>query len=359
MRLLNLLIAVSLTPSVAGCAFYPGLLEGEEAAGAPAPAQLLSDYGFFVGELAELQPADGVIPYEPVAPLWSDGALKQRFIALPEGESIAFGEGEDWLFPLGSVVIKHFAFALDRRKPNGEQVHVETRLMTLGEGGWSGEVYLWNREQTDAERFLPGRLVGLELADEDGSLIRQDYVVPNRNHCSSCHERDDETHLLGTITVQLNGPVERDGSQVEQLDWLAEQGLFREPIPSSEQLPALVRPQGDAPLEDRARAYLHANCSHCHRPGANAAPSGLFFLHSERNPTNYGVCKRPVAAGAGSGGRDFDIVPGEPDASIVTYRIESTDPGGKMPELPNLLPHAEGVKLIRDWIEAMPPRACE
>ncbi|MEE2828906.1 MAG: SO2930 family diheme c-type cytochrome [Myxococcota bacterium] len=333
--------------------------EGSDAGQVEPPAAFLSDYGFVEGELRDLQPVDGVLPYEPVAPLWSDGALKDRFMVVPPGEAVGFDPGEDWDFPLGSVIIKHFAFPRDLREPEGERLHVETRLMVLGEEGWVGEVYLWNEEQTDAEHFLPGTLVQLDLLDEEGEPFLQDYVVPSSNHCSNCHSRDDRMHLLGATTAQLNGEVERGEGPVNQLDWLAQSGLFGEEVPRAEELTALSAPFGAAPLEARARSYLHANCAHCHRPGGNAAPSGLFFPYWEEDPTAYGICKRPVAAGAGSGGRAFDVVPGDPDASILTFRVESTEPGIKMPELGNLLVHHEGVELLRDWIGAMEPQSCE
>lgn len=359
MRLLSLLPGLAAASVVAGCSVQPPQEEAGPAAGSAEPAALLSDYGFFEGELAQLRPAEGVTPYEPVSPLWSDGALKSRFLVLPEGESIDVRDDEEWELPLGSVLIKHFAFARDAREPEGERVHVETRLMTQTEEGWTGEVYLWDEDQAEAERFLPGALLTLDLLDEQGEAAPMHYVVPNTNHCRNCHEREDGMHLLGVIPAQLNTEVERDGELVSQLDWLAEQGLFSQPLPPAAELPALASPTGPAPLEDRARSYLHANCSHCHRPGANAWPSGLFFTYWEDDPIRYGVCKRPVATGAGSGGHSFDIVPGDPESSIVTFRMESTDPDIKMPELSNLQAHAEGVELVWDWIAQMPHQLCE
>jgi hypothetical protein len=71
-----------------------------------------------------------------------------------------------------------------------------------------------------------------------------------------------------------------------------------------------------------------------------------------------GICKSPVAAGDGSGGRRADIVPGSPDESILIYRVESTDPEIKMPELPNLTPDDQGAELLRAWIESLSPQGC-
>ena len=115
--------------------------------------------------------------------------------------------------------------------------------------------------------------------------------------------------------------------------------------------PGTTRKTGS--LDARARAWLEINCAHCHNPAGPARNSGLDLLASQTNPTAYGVYKAPVAAGRGSGGREFDIVPGQPDKSIMVYRIASTDGGIMMPELGKRLVHEEGLALIREWIAAM------
>jgi hypothetical protein len=110
-------------------------------------------------------------------------------------------------------------------------------------------------------------------------------------------------------------------------------------------------------LDERARAWLEMNCAHCHNPQGPARTSGLDLMASQRNPTACGIFKTPVAAGRGSGGRDFDVVPGEPDKSITMFRLLSSDAGIMMPELGKRLIHTEGVELVRQWIAAMPPQA--
>jgi hypothetical protein len=66
-----------------------------------------------------------------------------------------------------------------------------------------------------------------------------------------------------------------------------------------------------------------------------------------------GFCKQPVAAGKGTGNRLYDIAPGQADASVLMFRMDSDDPSVMMPELGRSVVHAEGVQLIRDWIVAM------
>ena len=112
-------------------------------------------------------------------------------------------------------------------------------------------------------------------------------------------------------------------------------------------------------LEERAMSYVDANCAHCHNPHGPAGVSGLSLLYNESSKASLGICKPPVAAASGSGGREFSIVPGEPDSSIFIYRIESTDPGEMMPEVGRTLVHKEGVALLREWISAMTPKGCQ
>lgn len=319
----------------------------------------LSELGLFVGELKKLQPADGVVPYTVVSPLFSDFAGKERFIVLPDGESIAFTDGEDWTWPEGTTVVKNFFFDLDRRDPDeGEFSIIETRLLELGPDGWEGSTYVWNEEQTDAYPLVEGDRITIEFTDENGDASEQEYEIPNLDHCASCHGRDDELHLLGPFTHQLNYDVQRDGATVNQLSWMEEQGMFDQALPPPADLPAMVDPYGGGDLELRARSYLHANCSHCHRAGGGAGVSGLSFPFWEDRNLHLGICKIPAAAGAGTGGHSYDIVPGAPDDSIAVFRIESLDPDIKMPELPTRLLNPDGIQLIREWISAMPADDC-
>ncbi|RMG93918.1 MAG: hypothetical protein D6705_17445 [Deltaproteobacteria bacterium] len=326
------------------------------------PYERLSDYGFFVGDLRDLEPAAGVVPYRVVSPLWADHAGKARFVVLPEGEKATFDPGETWSFPPGTIVIKNFFFDLDRRDPGGEARIVETRLLVRDETeGWVPYTYIWAEDESDAYFHAAGDRIEVHFVDENGAEAEQEYIVPNTDECDSCHARDDETHLLGLVTPQVNFEGELgDGTVGNQLERLADAGIFDGPIPATDTLPRFVDPFGTAPLTDRVRSYLHANCSHCHRPGGDAAQAGLDFTAFDPDPlpAKLGVCKEPVAAGPGTGGREYDVVPGLPDESILVYRMESTDPETRMPELPIRIPHADGIALVREWITSMEPVGC-
>lgn len=335
------------------------------------PYDNLSDYGFFVGDIADLVPAEQVYPYTVVSPLFSDFAGKERFIYMPPGEQIHIdwagadpgpgGEGELWEFPLGSVLIKNFWFDLDRQNPGQDQnaKRVETRLMVRFPDAWEVYTYVWDDAETDAVLKKYGDLIEIAFTDEQGQPAMQNYKVPSLEQCGSCHSRNNVLKTLGPVTHQMNYLVEREGDMVNQMQWLESLGLFDEALPELDAFPTLVDPMGgEGTLDQRARSYLHANCSHCHRQDGGAGISGLRFVYWEQEPIHLGICKPPAAAGAASGGRPYDIVPGSPEESIVPYRMASLDPEIKMPELPSQVLNPAGIELISDWITALEPPGC-
>jgi len=348
-------LALALALGAAGCDDDPCAGSTRCVPTGALPLPTLSEYDFFQGKAAEMRPKDGVVPYTVAAPLWADQAGKGRFIVLPEGGKIEFSADGDWQFPDGTILVKTFYFDHDRRDPEAGARILETRLLVREAGAWKGYTYLWNDEQTEATLLRTGKRLMVDFIDVDGAEKTEEYIVPNLDQCSSCHERDDEEHSLGLITPQMNMMVERDGKMVSQIDWLAGQGLFSAAPPETGSLLAFADPMGtEGTLDWRARSYLHGNCAHCHQPGGGAGKSGLVFLATETEPAKYGVCKVPAAAGPGTGGHPHDIVPGDPDSSIILFRMNSLDPEIKMPELPNRVIDKRGVQLIHDWIAAMP-----
>ncbi|MCR9163373.1 MAG: hypothetical protein ACE37F_20390 [Nannocystaceae bacterium] len=324
------------------------------------PLETLSAYGFFVGPLREQVPNAGVVGFTVAAPLWADAADKGRFFAIPQGATIEFSEQGAWSFPVGSVLIKTFAFDLDRGEAEDLR-YVETRLLVHEAAGrWQGYVYVWNDAQTEAVRSRAGADVVLDYVDASGQPGSQLYLVPDENLCETCHRHDDQTVILGPTTRQMNTRWAMGGEEAAlQIDWLAEQGYFAREVPAAAQLPALVDPAGDAPIDARARSYLHGNCAHCHREGGLAEGTGLRLSAWIDVPAQYGVCKKPGALAPSSGGARYDIWPGHPEQSFVPFRMASTDPAVKMPEVPNLLADAFGVELIEDWIAQLPGDPCE
>ena len=170
-----------------------------------------------------------------------------------------------------------------------------------------------------------------------------DYAVPNVNQCKECHANGDAMTPIGPKARNVDAPQLANWVQAELLDR----------APPNERMPR--SDDTSAPVAARARAYLDSNCSHCHSRTGVASNSGLYLSYTETNPTALGVGKHPVAAGRGSGGREVSIAPGHPEASIMVYRMASTEPGIAMPELGRAMVHDEGVALVSAWIAGMKP----
>ncbi len=323
------------------------------------PFERLTDYCFFDGYPARHVGGEGVVPFEPTAELYADESRKQRFIVLPDGETIGFDAEDRWSWPEGTILIKTFYYPHDARDPDAGRELLETRLLIRRASEWDAETYVWNEAQTEAERHTIGARVDVEFIDREGEVREVDYRIPNRNQCADCHAQDGETVPLGPRTRQLMAPYGGDGER-SQVEDLAERGLLDAEPPPAGELPSVPDPHDPAAdRNDRARAYLDANCAHCHNASGRASSSNLHLDYDEDQDVRLGICKSPVAAGSASGGRDYDIVPGEPDESIFIYRMESTEPDVKMPELPITTVDEAGVALIRDWIAEMEPTGCD
>jgi len=308
-------------------------------------APTLSSYGLFSGELKNLSPGDGVHSYAINSPLFSDYALKKRMVKIPQGQVIAYDSAEVFDFPEGTVLIKNFYYPADMRKPEANIRLLETRLLVLENKEWKPLTYVWNEEQTEAFLEAAGKTIAVSWTHTDGVLRSIDYSVPNLNQCKGCHLKGSKVMPIGPSARQLN----RDG----QLSAWRDAGLLTH-LPDLAKVPKLVSYEDlQQSIADRARAWLEVNCAHCHRPDGPAKNSGLHLSSDVMSPMALGIGKAPVAAGQGSGGRRYSIVPGQPDESILVYRIESTDPGVMMPEMGRKLVPREGVDLVRQWIKSL------
>lgn len=326
-----------------------------------APAQL-SAWELFEDGPAQA-PADGVIAFDVTSPLYSDGARKRRFMRIPEGATIGYSSEGAWEFPVGTVLVKTFSQPLDEAAPDAGELLLETRLLVRGEARWTPLTYVWNDAQDEAERVNIGALVDVAFRDRDGDERQRTHVVPNTNECRDCHGTMDKLDSLGGSTRMLNRP-QPDGED-NQIDRLATLGLFdREPEPEAARQ-ALADPFGDGPVWDRARAYMDSNCGSCHRPGRGEASQSGFFLDyvhtdpDENAPTTWGVCKVPTSAGGATCGLTHDVVPGDPDQSILICRMQSEEPKVMMPPLGRTLVDGPGVQLLGEWIRQLPAADCE
>lgn len=294
----------------------------------------LSEFGFFQDGRAQ-DPAARVHAYALNTPLWSDGAEKLRFIYLPEGTRLT-ADGEGLLqFPVGAAIIKTFAFG-----EGAERRLIETRVLLHRAEGWVALPYRWNAEQTDATLALAGGRI--DLATPAGEAIS--YAIPNKNQCKTCHSKDGAVIPIGPKARNLS---------VKWMGEMLKAGRLDRLPPGAATMPVWAGYTDQSPAEPFARAYLDVNCAHCHQPGGGASNSGLDLRWEQSDPHAIGIMKRPVAAGRGAGGHDFSVLPGEPDASILLYRMDSAEPGIAMPELGKASVDKDGVAVVRRWIAEM------
>jgi parallel beta-helix repeat protein len=313
----------------------------------------LSEHRLFSGAPALQVPAEGVVQYNLSTELFTDYAIKRRFIRLPEGGAMGYRESGTLEFPVGTLIAKTFSFP-DTKATGGERL-IETRIEMHTPEGWFGASYVWNEAQTDAVLCLAGRQVEVSRLVADGGPGKFQYEVPGANQCISCHS---QTHGDARPAYEPLGPTAANmnrraaDSERNQLALLAEAGYLRDlpEIKNVPVLPAAFDPQTGS-VAERARAWLDMNCSHCHNPEGTARTTGLDLRREQTDLARMGLWKGPVAAGHGAGGRLYDIVPGKPDESIMVHRLETDQPGMMMPPLGRRLVHDEGIELVRKWIE--------
>jgi uncharacterized repeat protein (TIGR03806 family) len=323
--------------------------------GRPRPFPKLSQYALFAADPAAQQPNPGVLPYDLNSALFSDYAEKYRFIKLPSGTHATYRDTDAFEFPVGTVIAKTFAFPRDARDPSKGRRLIETRILKREPDGWVGLPYIWNAAQTEATLDVAGDTVDVSWVHTDGRPRTDNYIIPNANQCKGCHKAGETITPIGPKARHLNRDFAySQGSENQLAHWSRVGALVGTPAPAEAPRLAVWDDPKSGSLDARARAWLEINCAHCHNPDGPARNSGLDLLASQRNPTTFGILKTPVAAGLGSGGLSYDIVPGQPDRSILAYRIASTHPGVMMPELGKRLVHEEGVALVRQWIAAMP-----
>ena len=311
----------------------------------------LEEYHLFEVNSQGLRPSEALVGYDVINALFTDYAMKDRFVYLPEGQKAHLSEDGTFVFPEGSMLVKNFYYDEKQTKDAGI---LETRLLIRDQKEWKAISYVWNQEKTSAKISKVGAIIPNSLFGENGKEKKFDYVVPNKNQCKSCHNFDDKIDPLGFKYANLNKDILINGTKVNQISYLAERGLVELSGVAVDSLVTMKSYADESnPIDARAMAYLDVNCGHCHRPNGPGNTSGLFLQHNEIRSNHLGFCKGPVAAGKGSGGRKFDISPGSADSSILVYRISSLDPGVMMPEVGRSLVHEEGVQLVKDWINSL------
>jgi uncharacterized repeat protein (TIGR03806 family) len=281
------------------------------------------------------QPASGLIPYAPNAAFWSDGAIKERWIALPNGQNITVNAGGDWDFPNGTVLVKNFRL--------GNQL-VETRhFMRHPDGVWAGYTYEWNAQQTDATLVTGGKQV---------TVAGQPWIFPSEGQCLQCHTAA-AGRSLGLENLQLAHPITypQTGRSAHQLVTLNAINVLAPPVADPAALTPYPNPAGSGgTLAERARAYLHTNCGGCHRQGG-PTPSAMDLRYSVAlNATN--ACDvAPTLGNLGIANARL-VAPGDAARSVLIARMSRRDANG-MPPIGSAQVDTAGVTLLTNWVNAL------
>jgi len=325
-----------------GGALYRFAQDGGGAGEVPAR---LSETGLFADTL-RLQPAPGVIEYDVNAPLWSDGARKRRWIALPAGGRIGFDATGPWSFPVGTVLVKHFELEL----APGEVQRIETRVLVHESAGWAGYTYRWNFLQTDAD-LLPGaatQTFSVEDPRAPGGRRDQTWSFPSRAQCMLCHT-EAAGRVLGVKARQLNRAFAYAAATDNQLRAWNHVGLFDRDVGDPVGYAAMPDPRDAArPVADRARAWLDANCSHCHRPGG-PTPADLDLRYATPRASMGVVNVRPAYGDLGLPD-PWLLRPGAKESSVLWERLRRLD-GTRMPNVGSDVVDADAVALVGAWID--------
>jgi uncharacterized repeat protein (TIGR03806 family) len=332
----------------------------------------LSETGLFAST-KDYRPAKGLIPYSVNAPLWSDHAEKDRWIALPGDSQIEFDDvvyphgptypDLGWRFPDGTVLVKTFSIDAEAGNP-ATRKRLETRILQYrkmpgnddeyGAQFWYGYTYIWNDQQTDAE-LLGAEGLDRKLSIKDvkapGGVRDQTWHFPSRAECTLCHTMAAK-YVLGVTTLQMNKDHDYGGIVANQLDTLEHLGVFKEKLPKPvSELPRLVDyGDKDANLHLRARAYMHANCAHCHRKwgGGNAE----FELQASLPLTDTLAVNTRPGQGSFKLNDPRILVPGNPDRSLVLQRMR-LDGLGKMPHIASNQKDQLSIDMLREWISSL------
>lgn len=317
------------------------------------PYQKLSDYNFFKAPMSGFDPVYGVLPFQPASQLFTDYAMKNRFIWMPDGQSAGYvADNKSFDFPTGTVLIKNFYY--ENVLPGNTKKIIETRLMIKKPNEWIFANYIWNAEQTEATFDLDGGFVPIEWV-QNGVTKNVNYRIPNGNECFMCHYVNNTAFPIGPKPQNINFALNfADGLKNQITKW-EEFGYLNSGSPGEI---ASIADYNDTSksLDLRARSYMEMNCAHCHIDGGYAE---FYPVRLEFTPipdyNALGVCVEPNININGIIGQEADhiIAPGNPLKSVLYHRMNTDLEMIKMPMIGRSLIHEEGVTLVTNWINEM------
>jgi glucose/arabinose dehydrogenase len=303
----------------------------------------------------------GVFPYEPEAKSWSDHSVTESYLALPDYDypapdyaSIGYREAGAWGLPDDTVIVQNILLPLDLGDPVGSLKRIETRLLYRYQGEWYPFSFAWDDDEMDAVRLPASMERHFTILDGGGQAVSYTWKYPNQNDCRRCHTTGSETP--GLVTAQMNHDFLYPSSgvtdnQLATYEWLS---LFDPSLPAvPDDLPRMPDPaDAGASLQDRARAYLAANCSTCHQLGGTAG-TNLDLRWEVENSAMNAIGVKPRRGRLGIGLARI-VKPGDPNRSILLQRMITSNPQHWMPPLGSRLVDDDSVALIRDWILSLP-----
>ncbi|MEQ1877907.1 MAG: PQQ-dependent sugar dehydrogenase [Bdellovibrionia bacterium] len=297
-------------------------------------------------DVAALRANPGLIEYDVNVALWSDGAAKRRWIAVPDGQTIHFDPSGAWTFPKGTVLVKHF----ELETAPGVFRRLETRVLVHQRDGWYGYTYRWNALQTDADLLSTGAFEDITITEASGGTRTQRWNYPSRTDCLRCHTQASE-RVLGVRTMQINRDLDMPGGRDNQIRAWDHVGLFdaRTADPASlEKLPRVD--DMSATIESRSRAYLATNCAHCHQPGGPTSVNMDLRFATPTASANL-IDVAPAAGNLGLS-NPARIRRGAKGSSVLWERMRRTD-STRMPPLASSRVDQSAVDVIGAWIDSL------
>lgn len=316
------------------------------------PYNSLSEYNFFDGPMSDLQPVYGVLPYEPISALFTDYAIKSRFLWMPYNVQGQFnGDGNIVEFPLGTILIKSFYY--NDVLPGMDQQIIETRLMIKKSDGWIFADYIWNEAQDEAVLDVAGQggFVEIEWL-QDGNPRSVNYRIPATSECLTCHKVFGDAIPIGVKPQNLNSQYPFEDGAMNQLEKWIDMGYLENNLPADINT-VVAWDDLSQPLDLRTRSYIDINCAHCHSEGGHCDYRPLRLAFDENDDEiNMGVCIDPETPIPGYE-NDKLVTPGDADNSILFFRMSTTKEQYRMPLIGRSLAHDEGVELVREWINSL------
>jgi len=312
------------------------------------PFNKLSDFNFFEGDIKNLSPVYGVLPYEPINALFTDYAHKKRFVWMPAGSKASYVNDYSVLeFPIGSVLIKNFYY--DNILPSNTQRIIETRLMYNTNEGWEFANYIWNDEQTEAFFDMEGSYTDVSFI-EGVETKNTTYRIPSGAECFTCHKSGANSIPIGVKPQNLNKSILFEDGLKNQFDKWVEVGYLEGNLPANIDNISNWE-DASASLNDRMRGYVDINCAHCHSDNRHCDYRPVRFAFGDYlGEESLGACIDPETQVSPY---SKIVEPGNVQRSLMHFRLSTTQEEYRMPLLGRTLAHDEGVLLLEEWIASL------